>query len=252
MDINKVLESLGVDKLDESKQNEVKEKFDTLVETKVDEGVKEKEDEIRQELTETYENKFEEYKKDITEKFSDFLDEVLEEEMEIPDKVKEYARKGELYEDVIETLKTRMAIDEGHIDGEVKDLLRESKDKIAELKEQVNDLTSKHMETRKDAKELAANVYLREKCEGLTVKEQEKVLNLLEGVTDKEQIDKKFDVIVESAREEENKDGKELNEDGTGKETTDSQLQENQEPQNDPFSNMKSYWLNIMNETASK
>lgn len=247
MDINKILESLSVDKLDESKQNEVKEKFDTLVETKADEKAKEKEKEIKEQLTEQYENKFEEYKQDITEKFSNFLDEVLDEEMQIPEKIKEYARKGELYSDVMDTLKTRMAIDEGLIDDETKNLLKESKTELTNLKDQVNKLTSENMELKKDAKELAAGLYLQEKCDGLTLKQKERVTSLLEGVTDKNEIDRKFDVIVESTNEG-GTDVDNVNEDdtsGKGKENTDSQEQDSVN-ENDPFSKMKSFWLNQM------
>lgn len=253
MDINKILESLGVDKLDESKQTEVKEKFDTLVETKVDEKVKEKEKEMKEELTEQYENKFEEYKKEITEKFSNFLDEVLDEEMEIPEKIKEYARKGELYEDVIQTLKTRMAIDEGMIDDETKGLLKESKDELSKQKDQINKLTSENMEFKKDNKELAASLYLEQKCDGLTLKQKERVTSILEGVTDKEEIDKKFDVIVESTNEDgtvaDSETGSgELNENNTGKGNTDSQ-ETVTETDNDPFTRMKSFWANqLINE----
>ena len=241
--MDKILEMLGVDKLDESKQSEIKNKLSTLIETKVDEQVKEKESELKEDLTEQYEEKFNEYKQDITEKFSNFLDEVLDEEMQIPEKVVEYARKGELYESVIEQFKTKLAIDEGYIEDEVKDLLRECKSEIGNLKEQVNGLTSDNMELKKDAKELSAGLYIREKCEGLPLQQKEQIVSLLEGITSKEEIDRKFDVLVESTK----KEGEDLNEDYTHSEEIVNE--EVNETTNDPFDNMKSFWLNVINES---
>jgi len=247
MDINKILESLGVNQLDESKQKEVKEHFETLVETKADEKVKEKEQEIRDELVESYEKKFEDYKNDISQKFSDFLDEVLDEEMQIPEKVKEYARKGELYEDVLETLKSRMAIDEGHIKKEVNDLLKECRTEISKLKEEVNTLSSEKLEAKQDAKELAARVYVQEKCQGLSLQQEEKVKQLLEGVTDQEEIDKKFNAIVEtsddSSDNSQDSQDSEVNENGEGNEEGQDELNE------DPFTKMKKFWVNQLEET---
>lgn len=241
--MDKILEMLGIDKLDESKKTEVKNKLDEIVQVKVDEKVKEKEKELKDQLTEQYEEKFEEYKTDITEKFSNFVDEVLDEEMNIPDNVKEYARKGELYEDVIEQFKTRLAIDEGYIDDEVKGLLKECKTEINTLKESVNSLTSENIELKQDAKEFAANLYLREKCDGLTEKQKDRVLSLLEGVTSKEEIDKKFDVIVEST-EDDTEDTNNLNEE-TGKGKDEEVVNEDDKKS---YSIMD-YWANILNES---
>jgi len=242
--MDKILEMLGIDKLDESKQTEVKTKLDEIVQVKVDEKVKEKEKELKDQLTEQYEEKFEEYKTDITEKFSNFVDEVLDEEMNIPDNVKEYARKGEIYEDVIEQFKTRLAIDEGYIDDEVKGLLKECKTEINTLKESVNSLTSENMELKQDAKEFAANLYLREKCDGLTEKQKDRVLSLLEGVTSKEEIDRKFDVIVESTEEDTTDDTTDLNEEN-GKGQDEEVVNEDE---NKSFTVMD-YWANILNES---
>lgn len=242
MELDKILEMLGVDKLDESKQTEVQEKLQTIIETKVDEKVKEKEETLKEELTEQFEQKFEDYKTDITEKFSNFLDEVIEEEMKIPEKIKEYARKGELYSDVMETLKVRMGIDEGVLDDETKSLIKESRDEISKLTDQVNSLTSENMEMKKDAKELSAGLYLREKCEGLPFKQKEKIISLLEGITSKEEIDKKFDVLAESTKNEET----ELTEENKGKGKEEGNLTE--EVSDDPFTQMKQQWLTIMSE----
>jgi GTP cyclohydrolase I len=93
--MDKLLEMLGVQKLDEQKQDAIKEKLDTLIEVKAQETVTEMLKEEKDKLIEQYEEKFDAYKEDITSKFSNFVDEILDEQMTIPDKVLEYARKGE-------------------------------------------------------------------------------------------------------------------------------------------------------------
>ena len=246
--MDEILKMLGIDKLDESKQTEIREKFDTLIQVKVDEKVVEKQEEMKDSLVEEYENKYNEYKEDMTEKFSNFVDDVLDEEMSIPDYIKEYARKGELYTDLIEQFKIRLAIDENVVDEEMKDLLKECKTEIQSLKDQTNELISDNMTLKTDAKEFAANIYLREKAEDLPLKQKERVFSLLEGVTDTVEINKKFDVIVESVKNDDGAGDKDnLNE---GKNDNYNQNpDEDNEPK--PFDNMVTYWNKILSESKT-
>ena len=48
----------------------------------------------------------------------------------------------------------------------------------------------------KDAKEMAANLYIQEKCTNLTDDQKKKVISIMEGIINKEEIDKKFETIV--------------------------------------------------------
>lgn len=197
--LNEVLKLLNADKLDESQQGLLKEKLDSIIDVKARERADSLLGDDRTKLVKEYEEKFEEYKKDITSKFSNFVDSVLDEELKIPENVIKYARKGELYDELIESFKIKLAIDEGALTEEVKKLLREAKDEIMGLRDQVNGLISEKMELEGDAKELAAHLYLRKKCDGLTESQKTKVLNLLGDITDKEEIDRKFKVVVEEA-----------------------------------------------------
>ena len=196
--LDEVLKVLGVDKLDESQQTLITEKIETMVDVKARERADELLKEEKEILVEEYEAKFEDYKKEITSKFSDFVDSVLDEELEIPEKVIQYAKKGELYEELIDQFKIRLAIDEGLLDEEVKNLLREAKEEILSLKSTVNESMAREMELKEDAKTMAANLYLRKKCDGLMESQKAKVMSLLEDVTDKSEIDKKFKYVVES------------------------------------------------------
>lgn len=202
MDLTKVLAALQADKLDESAQTDIKEKLTTLIEVKAAEIVSEKVSDAitveKERLTEELETKFETYKEDITSKFSNFVDSVLEEEVRIPAKVMEFAKYGELYHDLIEQFKLRLAIDEGVLNDEVRGLLKEAKDEILSLKKTVNESTKKTIELEKDAQDMAAHIYLRKKCDGLTEAKKQRVINILGDETIKESIDKKFKVIIES------------------------------------------------------
>jgi hypothetical protein len=196
--MEKLLELLGVQKLEEGEQEVIKEKLQTLIEVKAKELLESKLQEEKDKLIEAYEEKFENYKEDITGKFSNFVDEILEQELQVPEKVLEYARKGELYADLIEQFKVRLGVDEGLLDEEVKNLLKEAREEIVKLRDELNESISEKLQTKQDATELAAEVYLHRKCKGLTEGQKSHVIEMLEGITDREIIDRKFDVILEA------------------------------------------------------
>ncbi|MFW6129713.1 MAG: hypothetical protein ACOC56_00930, partial [Atribacterota bacterium] len=204
--MEKILELLKVEKLNEDQQKEIKQKLDDIVDIKVKEKIDEKMVEEKESLVSLYEEKFEEYKQDITSKFSNFVDSVLEEEMQIPEKVVEFSRKGELYHDLIEQFKIRLGIDEGSLDEEARELLKEARDEIVKLQEEINDLYKEKLQLEKDAKDFAAELYKMEKCSGLTEDKKEMVINLLEDVSTKEEIDRKFDFIVNQKQKDEIKE----------------------------------------------
>jgi hypothetical protein len=157
-------------------------------------------------LVEEYEQKFEDYKDEITSKFSNFVDSVIDEEFTIPEKIVEFAKKGELYSELIEQFKIRLAIDEGLLDEEVKSLLREAKEEIISLRKDTDKLVSEKLELELDAQKMAAQLYLREKCDGLTEEKKKYILGMLEGITDRAEIDSKFSILMEQDDEEEDEE----------------------------------------------
>ena len=197
MDLSKIYESLGIEKLDEEKQSEIKQYLDETVELKAKELAEEKLEEEKNNLVEQYEEKFEEYKEDMTSKFSDFVDEIMENELQIPDKVKKYAKLGEKYEPVLEQMKTMLGIDEGAIDDQARSLLKEAREELESYKDKANELKSEVMELKEDAQEMASHIYLRKKCDGMTEAKKERVLRLLEDVKSKDEIDRKFKIVAE-------------------------------------------------------
>lgn len=208
--LDEVLKVLGVEKLDEAQQVAISEKIETMIEMKSRERADDLLKEEKEALVEEYEAKFEDYKKDITSKFSDFVDSVLDEELEIPEKILEYAKKGELYSELIEQFKIKLAIDEGMLDEEVKGLLKEAKDEILKLKNTINKSIAKEIELKEDAKVMAAQLYLRKKCDGLLESQKNKVYSLLGDITDKTEIDKKFKYVTENILHEAVEPGTEL------------------------------------------
>lgn len=210
--MDKLLKLLGIDSLNEETQAEVKTKLQDYIDVKAKELSESKIAEEKESLVEKYEEKFEDYKKDVTGKFSNFVDSILEEELVIPEKVLEFAKKGELYDDLIEQFKVRLGVDEGLVDEEVKGLLKEAKEEILKLRGEIDQITEKSLEVTSDAQEMAAQLYLYEKCEGLTEKQKRHVMSILEGVQDKEEIDRKFAIIVEQSDEEEDDDDEEKKE----------------------------------------
>lgn len=222
MNVKEIAKLLGVEALDESLVTEVETKISDLINTKVQEKVEvlanekaevmaktmleatldEEKETLKEELVMEYEEKFETYKDTLAEKFSIFVDDILSEKLQIPENIKEFARKGELYSDLIEQFKVRLGIDEGLVNEEAKSLLSEAKDEILKLRDEKNALTEKFLNGKALLHEASVTLYLHEKCEGLTESQKEKVFSILEGITDTEVIDKKFDIILDTLKED--------------------------------------------------
>lgn len=203
--MDKLLKLIGVDtdKLDESTQNQIKEKLQHLIEIKSKENIADELQKEKDKLVEDYEKKFDSYKDEITSKFSNFVDSVIDEVFVIPEKILEFSKKGELYSELIEQFKIRLAIDEGLLSEEVKGLLREAKEEIISLRKENDKTTSEKLELELDAQKMTAQLYLREKCDGLTEEKKKYIIGMLEGTLDKEEIDSKFSILMEQEDEEE-------------------------------------------------
>lgn len=228
MNIKELLEKIKFNdkgELDETLISEIEATIKESVDSKVNEKAQVIAEEISQtlvekykeELSEKYESKFDEYKDMITEKFSDFLDQVLDEELSIPDELKEYARKGKLYSDLIDQFKVRLGIDENVLAEETKDLIREARDEIVSLRDKLNELEKTNIDLKSDSKKLSAHLYAREKCDGLTESQKVRALKLLEGCTTQEDIDTKFNVINETLFSESDSKNTQINEEEAAK-----------------------------------
>jgi ribosomal protein S17E len=128
----------------------------------------------------------------------------IEEMQYIIQDLMQYKSKGELYEDIINQLKVRLSIDAGLLDEEVKTLLKEASTEIKTLRAGINNMIAKNLTIKGDCQEMASALYLFELCEGVGLKGKQKkrVFELLEGITDKEEIDNKFIVLLEHFKED--------------------------------------------------
>lgn len=211
--MDKLLKLLGADKLDESAQKEIKTELQDIIDLKVKETSDSKITEAKEKLVEDYEDKFNEYKDEITSKFSNFVDSVIDEEMVIPDKILEYAKKGELYHELIEQFKVRLALDEGMLDKEVQGLLKEAKSEIEKLRNDLDEKTAKELDTELDNQKITAELYLRKKADGLTESQKNHVFSMLEDIIDIDEIDRKFDLVVEKSDDDDDDDDKKKEDD---------------------------------------
>lgn len=241
-----LLKLFNADSLNEDQQKAITEKINDIIDLKVNEKIEEKLKEKSDELLEHYEQKFEEYKTDLVGKFSNFVDTVIEEELQIPEYIVEFARKGELYSDLIEQFKIRIGIDEGVLDDEARNLLAEARDEIVKLQKELNETLEESMQREKDAQDFAAELYKHTLSEGLTVDQKTKVMALLEGVTSKKDIDRKFKLISENDLFESDKEKDDLNEDGKG--VTDTKVDEKKEEVKSLFSVYKDKWITTIKE----
>jgi len=204
-DLKELFESLEIEK--EALDTIVK-KAETIVEAKVKDQAEKAKEEIQEQLNQEneswreeqlklYEEKFEEYEKQMTEKFSEFVDHVIKEEIKIPDRVMEYARKGQIYEPIIEEFKTKIAIDQGLIEDEVKSLLSEAKEKILELQEKYDQVFGENLNLSEKSQKFEVKAHLLEKCEELTLEQRQFVVRVLGDADSVEEVDEKFDAVLE-------------------------------------------------------
>jgi hypothetical protein len=198
--MDKILSLLGADKLNEETQGELKEKLNHIIEIEAKKLSEAALEEAKTQLVEEYEAKFDTYKDEITSKFSNFTDGVFEDELIIPEQIQEFAKKGQLYNDLIEQFKVRIGVDQGLLDEEVKGILKGAKEEILKLRESNDGNIAKELELKEDAQAMAAQLYLYKKCEGLTEGQRKQVFDILEGITDTTEIDAKFSIISDSER----------------------------------------------------
>ena len=105
-----------------------------------------------------------------------------------------------------------------------------------------------------DAQEFAAELYKIKKCEGLPTGQRTKILGLLEGVTSAENIDRKFELILETKLHEEVvKEDPEANpeSEGKGKVTVlneEGKVKETEVDNKNPFELHKARWVKILKE----
>lgn len=132
------------------------------------------------------------FKDSLVEKIDSFLESELE--TLIPEDLIEAKAKLEVYEPIVEGFKETIAKFGIQIESEGHQLLKDAKEEIESLTEDVNTKTKEHMELEEAAGKLLAKVTLMEKCEGLTTEQKEKIGIIFAGKS-VDEINEKFDNI---------------------------------------------------------
>lgn len=149
------------------------------------------------ERIEGIEKDHEQFKDKLSDATAKTINEIIEEDLTIPDKVMKFASKGELYDDLIKQFKIRMSVEEGMIDEPVKKLLKEAKEEIIKLRANIQKTKTSTAMIKEDIKEMDAQIYAYEKIELLendNLKKRAK--KLTEGTKSKDTIDTILEQIV--------------------------------------------------------
>lgn len=179
---------------------------------------------IKEVTLETVKEEVESYKEDLVGKLDSFLESELSEL--VPDSVLEAVAKVEVYEPIVEGIKATFGDKGIEIDSEGHNVLKEAKTEIESLREDVNKVTADKIALEQKSEELLAKYVLKEKCEGLTLEQSEKVQNVFKGDS-VETIEEKFDSVMKLVVEAKDDDEEEKDE------TVQLKIDEAAEPEKD-------------------
>lgn len=139
------------------------------------------------------------FRQEMVEKVSDYLEAQLEQA--IPEELMEAAAKLEVYEPLVEAVQAAFAGNFIKLDTTSYSLIKEARDEIATLKNQVQDYAKKEVHLKKEMKKVERNMKIEGLTEGLTAKQKSRAIKLLEGV-EVDNLESRFetirDVIIES------------------------------------------------------
>lgn len=148
------------------------------------------------------ENDVEAYKDKLSDATAKTINDIIEEDLEFPEKVLKYAATGEFYQDLIDQFKIRMAIDDGLVNEEARELLREAKQTILNLRSNIAKAKASTKCVREDLKIMSKQLYIHKKLDEVktdTAKKRVKRLLLesetIDSMTEYE-IDRKIAEII--------------------------------------------------------
>lgn len=159
---------------------------------------------LKESTLEQVKEEVESHKEGLVDKLSSFLDEELKEL--IPDSIVEAAAKVEIYEPLVESMKSAFAEKGIEIGSEGHEVLKEARDEIVTLRDDVNTKTVAYNELSEKSEQLLARYVLNEKCEGLTVEQKDKVCTIFKNDS-VEEINEKFDSVRDLVVEDVGTDG---------------------------------------------
>jgi hypothetical protein len=136
----------------------------------------------------------EEYKEALVEKVSSFFEKEMADL--VPQELVEAQAKLEIFQPLIEKVQGVFSGFGVELKSEAQDVLKEAKATIIEQKEAFDKLYAENQTLEEKSGQLLAKYVLREKCDGMTDEQSEKMSTLFEGASIDE-IEAKFDSMSE-------------------------------------------------------
>lgn len=220
----KFIEEEGKVELTEAFKTKLKDSFDVIVAEKegeiddIKEVLKEAKDEItnlaeenknlKESTLDEVKSEVESHKEELSEKVSSYLNSTLEEL--IPQEIIESAAKLEAYEPIVEKVKEVFVGYGVDVSSEAQEVLKEAKSEITGLKDSYDKTVTEKLALEKEVADFKAEAFLKEKCDGLTPEQEEKIAVIFKGAS-VEEIEEKFErisdiVIGEKKTNEEDED----------------------------------------------
>ena len=201
----KALTNSQLDEIKDMIQEEIEESAEKLakIKGKLDDGhmedlVREKVDEKTDEIKVAVEKELNEAHEADLAKFSDFVNQIVEEMLsELDEETLYYAKLGEGYEDIIESIKERIMIQEGTLPEEVKELMTTSKEVIEKLETQQDEIMAENLDLKLELNKKKTELLVTEKTKDIH-NSLAKIVKEYFANTEIEEAEKEIDTFIAS------------------------------------------------------
>jgi len=180
------------------KEEEIKAKYDELAEEYVSKKVGEELEAAKAALIEEYDAKLKNIEQKVVTKLGSFLDHVIVEQ--ISDESIEKLAINEIAMPVVEQIKKVFATNYVELDSDGSALLKDEREKNAQLEKTLSDAQSKIMEAEERLEKSATFLLISEKTEGLTKTQKQRVAKMFKNKRF-EDVKENIDTFVEMVKE---------------------------------------------------
>jgi len=152
---------------------------------------------------EQMEKNFEKANDIITDKCESLIKEFFSESIGLPAEIKRLSIIGQRYENFVQAMRFRIAVDEGLVAGEAKELLTMAQMEIKRLRAQKNKIYRDTQHVRNDMRLMQTEIYMHEQISKLkTDKQRTTAKKLCEGAKTKNKINQVISEVKKNARNE--------------------------------------------------
>lgn len=148
------------------------------------------------------EEQFEEAQDILEDKTYRFVEDFLNDGIDLPREMRKYIAIGQRYSNFIDMFKSRVRFDEGLLNQETKDLLMMARAEIKKMRGIISGTKADTLQIKKDMQNMERAIYTHEQIQLLkTDSQKKKARTLCEGITSKYKIDQ----ILRQVRKNEKK-----------------------------------------------